>query len=112
MKHSFLAMTLAAVAIGVSSTFVACPTASASISSEVVKTGSQDSLYPVVHLKDDAAVEAKINADIRNQIEDMKNALNYPYDELQVSYKLKSVIQKSLDETQILFQSLMQEYFG
>lgn len=89
MKHSFLAMTLAAVAIGVSSTFVACPTASASISSEVVKTGSQDSLYPVVHLKDDAAVEAKINADIRNQIEDMKDSLNYPYDELQVSYKLK-----------------------
>ena len=26
--------------------------------------------------------------------------------------KSKSVIQKSLDETQILFQSLMQEYFG
>lgn len=89
MKHSFLAMTLAAVAIGVSSAFVACPMASASISSEVVKTGGQDSLYPVVHLKDDAVVEAKINADIRNQIEDMKNALNYPYDELQVSYKLK-----------------------
>ncbi len=89
MKHSFLAMTLAAVAIGVSSAFVACPMASASISSEVVKTGGQDSLYPVVHLKDDAVVEAKINADIHNQIEDMKAALNYPYDELQVSYKLK-----------------------
>ena len=89
MRHSFLAMTLAAVAVGVSSTFVACPTASASISSEVVKTGEQDSLYPVVHLKDDAAVEAKINADIRSQIEDMKNALDYHYDELQVSYKLK-----------------------
>lgn len=42
-----------------------------------------------MHLKDDAAVEAKINADIRNQIEDMKDSLNYPYDELQVSYKLK-----------------------
>ncbi len=26
--------------------------------------------------------------------------------------KSKSVIQKSLDETQILFDSLMQEYFG
>ena len=89
MKHSFLAMTLAAVAVGVSSIFVASPPASASISSEVVKTGDQDSLYPVVHLKDDAAVEAKINADIRNQIEDMKAALNYHYDELQVSYKLK-----------------------
>ena len=60
MKHSFLAMTLAAVAVGVSSIFVASPPASASISSEVVKTGEQDSLYPVVHLKDDAAVEAKI----------------------------------------------------
>ena len=42
-----------------------------------------------MHLKDDAAVAAKINADIRSQIEDMKAALNYHYDELQVSYKLK-----------------------
>lgn len=65
MRHSFWAMTLVAAAVGVSSTFVACPMASASISSEVVKTGGQDSLYPVVHLKDDAAVEAKINADYR-----------------------------------------------
>lgn len=89
MKHSFVAMALMAAAIGMSSAFVACPTASASISSEVVKTGGQDSLYPVVHLKDDAAVAAKINADIRSQIEDMKAALNYHYDELQVSYKLK-----------------------
>ena len=56
MKHSFVAMTLMAAAVGVSSAFVACPMASASISSEVVKTGGQDSLYPVVHLKDDAAV--------------------------------------------------------
>ena len=66
MKHSFVAMALMAAAIGMSSAFVACPTASASISSEAVKTGGQDSLYPVVHIKDD-----------------------YQYDELQVSYKLK-----------------------
>jgi len=31
---------------------------------------------------------------------------------LNVVDKSKSVIKKSLDETQILFQSLMQEYFG
>lgn len=89
MKHSFVAMTLMAAVVGVSSAFVVCPTASASISSEAVKTGGQDSLYPVVHIKDDAAVAAKINADIRSQIEDMKATLNYQYDELQVSYKLK-----------------------
>ncbi len=89
MKHSFIAMSLMAAVVGVSSAFVACPTASASISSEAVKTGGQDSLYPVVHIKDDAAVAAKSNADIRSQIEDMKAALGYHYDDLQVSYKLK-----------------------
>ena len=89
MRKSVLAMALVAAAVGVSSLFVSCLMASASISSEVVKTGGQDSLYPVVHLKDDASVAAKINADIRSQIEDMKAALNYHYDELQVSYKLK-----------------------
>jgi hypothetical protein len=43
-----------------------------------------------------------------------------PPDELQLQFvdfarqvnKAKSVIQKSLDETQLLFDSLMQEYFG
>ena len=88
MKQSFLAMTLVAAAVGVSSAFVNCPTVSASISSEVVKTGEQDSLYPVVHIKDDATGAAKINADIRSEFEDMKATLDYRYDDLQVSYKL------------------------
>ena len=89
MKLSFWSAMLLAAAVGVSSVFLSCPTASASISSEVVKTGDQDSMYPVVHLKDKAAVEAKINADIRSQIADMENELNYAYDEEKVSYKLK-----------------------
>lgn len=88
MKKSFLTMAMAA-AVGVSSVLAVCPTASASVTSQVVKEGTQDSLYPVVHLKDDAAVAAKINADIRSQIEDMKAGLNYHYDDLQVSYKTK-----------------------
>ncbi|WP_303105365.1 hypothetical protein [uncultured Mitsuokella sp.] len=89
MKASFWSAMLLAAAVGVSSSFVSCPTASASISTEVVKTGNQDSQYPVVHIKDKAAVEAAINADIRSQIEDMRNRLDYSYDEEKVSYKLK-----------------------
>ena len=89
MKASFWSAMLLAAAVGVSSAFVSCPTASASISTEVVKTGNQDSQYPVVHIKDKAAVEAAINADIRSQIEDMRNRLDYSYDEEKVSYKLK-----------------------
>lgn len=86
-KKFFLAAALTAMMMGMSSLPAAVPSAEASV--ETMTAGNADMKYPYVHLKDDAAIEVKINADIRSQLDDMRYGLGYHYDQISTSYQCK-----------------------
>ena len=86
-RKVFLAAALTAMMMGMSSLPSVAPSAVASV--ETMTAENADMKYPYVHLKDDASIEAKINADIRSQLNDMMYGSGYHYDEMRTSYQFK-----------------------